>query len=105
MRARKLGAANPMYKKEKSPAFIEQQKKDKSGAKNPQFGVKKSEYTLTKLRKLIYVYDLQDNYKYLGVYSTVESMRTFHISHSTLSKILGQDGIHRGKLYSREPRK
>jgi hypothetical protein len=60
-----------MFGKVKSEAFLFQQTKDKSGPNNPMFGKSKSEETLTKLRKMVFVYDVRDNYKLLGVYPTV----------------------------------
>lgn len=45
-----------MFGKPKSAAFLAQQTKDKTGANNPMYGVKKSEETLAKLKKMIYVY-------------------------------------------------
>jgi hypothetical protein len=35
MRFSKIGELNPMFGKEKSPEFIEQMYKDKSGSNNP----------------------------------------------------------------------
>jgi group I intron endonuclease len=98
----KAGSNNPMFGKEKSAEFIFHQKKDKSGANNPQFGVVKSEKTLAKLRRMVYVYDLNDNSKFLGGYATVEFTRVFKISSSTLYKVLKKDGVHKGLLLSRE---
>jgi hypothetical protein len=58
---------------------------------------------LTKLRKMVFVYDVRDNYKLLGVYPTVIWTRTFHISYETLSKRLLDGKIHKGKyLFSRD---
>ena len=72
----KLGDKNPMFNKPKSEAFRAQQVKDFSGKNNPMFGkfgeahptygTTKSEETLGKLRKMIDVYDVTENYKLLG---------------------------------------
>lgn len=97
------GEKNPMYGKEKSDEFIFHQKKDKFGPNNPQYGVKKSEETLAKLRRLVYVYDLNDNRKFLGSYGSVEFTRVFKIGHNTLTKYLKKDGKYKGFLFSREP--
>jgi group I intron endonuclease len=90
----KKGEKNPMFGKPKSEAFIAQWTKDKTGANNPQFphppphtcvgwglggGVKKSDETLAKLRKMVYAYSVTDNYKLVGIYSTVECFRTFNM--------------------------
>jgi group I intron endonuclease len=97
------GKNNPMFGKAKSEAFLFQQTKDKSGANNPMFGKSKSEETLTKLRKMIFVYDVTDNNKLLGVYPTVVCTRTFNIGYETLSKRLLDGKIHKGKyLFSRD---
>lgn len=53
MRDIKLGEKNPMYGKSKSDAFIFHQKRDKFGANNPQFGVKKTKETIAKLTKKV----------------------------------------------------
>jgi len=96
------GEKNPMFGKAKSEAFILQQTKDKFGPNNPMFGKSKTEETLAKLRKMIFVYDVTDNYKLLGVYPTVVCTRTFHIGYETLSKRLLDGKIHKGKyLFSR----
>ena len=72
-----------MYNKEKSKEFIYMQKKDKSGANNPQFGVIKSQETIEKLSKFIYVYK---NGEYLGKFKTVECKKKFNIGYDTLKK-------------------
>lgn len=98
------GEKNPMFGKAKSEAFKAQQTKDKLGPNNPMFGkltIKTGE-TLAKLRKMIFVYDVTDNYKLLGIYPTVVCTRTFHIGYETLSKRLLDGKIHKGKyLFSR----
>ena len=59
----RTGKLNPMYEKPFSfppgfaAEFIRMQSRNKFGANNPQFGVKKSLETLAKLTKLVYVYD------------------------------------------------
>lgn len=94
-----------MYGKAKSAAFLAEQTKDKTGSNNPMFGVKKSEETLAKLRKVVYCYDVTDDYKLLGVYPTVECFRKFNMGYDTLTKRLADGKIHKGKyLFSRVPR-
>ena len=93
-----------MFNKEKSPEFIAHMNKDRSGVNNPMYGKPKSEETLSKLRKMVFVYDVTNNYKLLGVYPTVICTRTFHIGYETLSKRLLDGKIHKGKyFFSRNP--
>jgi group I intron endonuclease len=113
----KKGEKNPMYGKPKSEAFIAQQTRDKTGANNPsspggslsprnvwgEDGVKKSEDTLAKLRKMVYVYNATDNYKLVGVYATVECFRKFNMGYDTLTKRLSDGKLHKGYLFSRGP--
>lgn len=100
----KKGERNPMYNKIKSEAFIAQQIRDKSGENNPMFGKTKSEQTLTKLRKMIFVYDVTQNYKLLGVYPTVMCTRLFKLCNNTLKKRINNKEIHNGKyFFSKDP--
>jgi group I intron endonuclease len=103
----KKGSLNPMYGKEKSLEFIAQMKRDKSGVNNPMVakrGIDKSPETLTKLRKMVFVYDVTKNYKLVGVYPTVVCTRTFHIGYDTLTKRLIDGKIHRDKyFFTRSP--
>jgi len=100
----KKGERNPMYNKIKSDAFIAQQIIDKSGENNPMFGKTKSEQTLAKLRKMIFVYDVTQNYKLLGVYPTVMCTRLFKLCNNTLKKRINNKEIHNGKyFFSKDP--
>ena len=100
----KKGERNPMYNKIKSDAFIAQQIRDKSGESNPMFGKTKSEQTLAKLRKMIFVYDVTQNYKLLGVYPTVMCTRLFKLCNNTLKKRINNKEIHNGKyFFSKDP--
>jgi len=102
MRASKLGEKNPMFGKTKSPEFILQQNKRLFGPDNPMFGKKLSESTLAKLSKFIYVYDINDNNKLLGIFSTVKCCREFKMCYNTLKKVLNDyNGIYKGRLFSR----
>lgn len=97
------GEANPMFNKDKSPEFIAQMYRDKSGANNPMYDKPKSEETLTKLRKMIYVYSVLDH-KLVGIYPTVECTRTFQIGYATLIKKINDGTVYRNKfLFTREP--
>lgn len=68
-----------MFNKEKSPEFIAHMNKDRSGvANNPMYGKAKSEETLAKLSKMVWVYDVvrsNKNSKLLGVFPTVMCTR------------------------------
>lgn len=100
----KKGERNPMYNKIKSDAFIAQQIRDKSGENNPMFGKTKSEQTLAKLRKMIFVYDVTQDYKLLGVYPTVMCTRLFKLCNNTLRKRINNKEIHNGKyFFSKDP--
>lgn len=100
----KKGEMNPMFNKIKSEAFIAQQIRDKSGENNPMFGKTKSEQTLAKLRKMIFVYDVTQNYKLLGVYPTVMCTRLFKLCNNTLRKRIDNQEIHNGKyFFSKDP--
>lgn len=100
----KKGENNPMHSKSKSDAFIYQQFRDKSGKNNPMFGKIKFEGTLAKLRKMIFVYDVTQDYKLLGVYPTVMCTRLFKLSSNTLKKRIENKEIHNGKyFFSKDP--
>lgn len=100
----KKGERNPMYNKIKSDAFIAQQTRDKSGENNPMFGKTKPEQTLAKLRKMIFVYDVTQDYKLLGVYPTVMCTRLFKLCNNTLKKRVNNKEIHNGKyFFSKDP--
>ena len=95
----KKGDLNPMFNKPKSAAFIAEHIRDKSGINNPMFGKTKSEETLSKLRKMIFVYDVTQNYKLLGVYTTVMCTRIFKLCNNTLAKRIKNREIHNGKYF------
>ena len=65
-----------------SPAFINMQNRSKVGINNPQFGIIKSNTTIAKLTKLVYVYN-SVNMFYLGSYSTVQCSKEFNIGKDT----------------------
>ena len=98
------GEANPMFNKQKSPEFIAHMYRDKSGANNPMYGLSKSEETLAKLRKMIYVYSVPDNYTLLGIYPTRECTQVFRLGYETLVKRLNDGKVHKDKyFFSRSP--
>jgi len=86
----KKGNKNPMFGRPKSPEFLYWKTKDKSGANNPQApkggGVKKSEETLEKLRKKVYVYDnVTGLLKYPVFNGTRECIKSLKIGKDTFS--------------------
>jgi len=99
-RLKRSGASNPMSGRYFSPEFVAMQKRDKSGANNPQFGLKKSAITIAKLTKLVYVYNAEDM-SLIGTYSTVECAKTLKIGKDTLSKYLKSGLPFKGKIFYR----
>ena len=79
------------------------QKRDKTGSNNPQYGVKKSEATLYKLRKIIYVYNASDG-SLEGTYATVECCRKFKMCSNTLTKRANDGKVYKGYIFTREPK-
>lgn len=96
----RTGKLNPMYNKEFSPEFINNQIKDKTGINNPMFGKKKSSETLAKLQKLVYVYE-SDTKNFIGVYPTVIYSKEFKMGKDTLTKYLNNGLPFKNKLFSR----
>ncbi|WRT63577.1 cytochrome c oxidase subunit 1 [Kwoniella shivajii] len=96
----RTGLLNPMYGRELSPEFIAQQTCDKTGANNPQYGVVKSEETVRKLTKYVYVYDA-NTLEFIGKYGTVECLKTFRIGKDTLPKLLASGKAHKNMLFRR----
>jgi len=99
-RISRSGALNPMKGKQFSSEFLFMQKRDKKGANNPLFGTKKSNITLSKLIKLVYVYNAEDG-SFIGAYPTVKCIKTFKMGKDTLSKYLKSRLPFKGKIYSR----
>lgn len=63
-----------MFNKAKSPEFIAHMYKDRRGVNNPMFGKAKYEETL---RKMVWVYDVEKNYKLLGVFLQLCAQKHF----------------------------
>lgn len=99
-RKARSGANNPMYGREFSPEYIEAQKRDKFGANNPQFGVVKSDATIAKLTKLVYVYKA-DPLAYIGGYKTIDCFAEFKIGKDTLTKRIQDGKAHNGFIFTR----
>jgi len=49
------------------------------------------------------VYDANDSYKLVGIYSTVECKSTLKIGYDTLIKRIADGKIHKGYFFTREP--
>jgi len=74
-----------MFGKDKSPEFIKMQIRDKSGINNPQYGIIKTLETITKLTKLVYVYNYLDM-SFIG--PTVNCSKQFKMGKDTLTKYI-----------------
>jgi group I intron endonuclease len=94
------GKLNPMYDRKFSADFIKMQIRNKVGANNPQFGKIKSSETITKLTKLVYVYDFITK-NFIGSYSTIQCSKEFKMGKDTLSKYLKKGLPYKNKLFSR----
>ena len=91
-----------MYGKNLSREFIEVQKRDRKGINNPMYGVEKSESTLKKLQKLIYVYDSETKVLLLKL-PTVECVKHLKMGKDTLYKYINKKIPYKGKLFSHVP--
>ena len=89
-----------MYGQEFSSEFLKYQIKDKSGINNPMYGIKKSAETITKLQKLVYVYEY-DTKKFIGIFPTVLCSKEFKMGKDTLTKYLNNGAPFKNKLFSR----
>jgi len=76
------------------------QTRNKAGINNPNFGVKKSNATLAKIIKLVYVYNSEDLI-YFGSFPTVVCSKLFKIGKDTLTKYIKSGLPFKGKIYSR----
>ena len=101
----RTGKLNPMYENPFSfppgAEFIRMQSRNKFGANNPQFGVKKSLETLAKLTKLVYVYDYITK-NLIGTFSTVQCSKEFKMGKDTLTKNLNNGLPYKNKIFSRK---
>ena len=100
------GKLNPMYDRTFYPEFIEMQtcgasnKVGCGASNNPQFGKIKSIETITKITKLVYVYDFKTK-NLIGSYSTIQCSKEFKMGKDTLSKYLKNGLPYKNKLFSR----
>jgi len=94
------GSLNPMSGQTFSPEFIAMQKQNKIGINNPNYGKKKSAITLSKITKLVYVYNTKD-LSHLGTYSTVDCSKNFKMGKDTLKKYILSGKPYKDKLFTR----
>ena len=104
MKNSKLSVLNPMYKKPKSNEFKEYMYKDKSGSNNPMFNKKHKQGTLDKLRKKIYIYDI--NMILLKEYESITmAIKDLHIGYHTLKRYCDSGKMYKSKIISSIPLK
>jgi hypothetical protein len=74
-----------MYNRVKSKEFLKMQNRNKSGSNNPNFGRIKTQSTIVKITKLVYVYNSLDM-SYIGEFSTVKCSKHYNMEKDTLTK-------------------
>lgn len=89
-----------MFGKIKSQEFINMQLREKFGSKNPQYGVIKSQDTIAKLTKLVYVYNSLDM-SFIGAFSVKNCSKEFKMGKDTLNKYIKNGLPFKGKMFSR----
>ena len=67
---------------------------------NPQYGKRKSDETLAKLIKLIYVYE-SETQTFIGSYSTGQCSKEFKMGKDTLTKYIKSGLPYKNKLFSK----
>jgi hypothetical protein len=95
------GNLNPMYDLDKSKEFLNMQLKNKKGSNNPLFGKIKSPTTLTKITKIVYVYNCLDM-SLIGEFSTVNCSKNFKMGKNTLTKYIKNGLPYKGKIFSKK---
>lgn len=95
------GNLNPNLDLKKSKELIEMQFKNKKSKKNPLFGKIKSSSTLTKLIKIVYVYNHSDM-SLIGQYSTVNCSKEFKMGNNTINKYIKSGLPYKGKIFTRK---
>jgi len=101
-RDNRTGDNNPMHPSTGRPfsaEFTAQQGVDRSGAKNPQYGVIKSVDTIAKITKLIHVYDAVSG-ELLSVLGTVATKKQHKIGYDTLMRHLSSGKPYAGKIFT-----
>jgi hypothetical protein len=89
-----------MYGHAKSKEFLEMQTRNKKGINNPLFGKTKSQETIAKLTKLVYVYNSFDR-SFIGEFSTVKCSKHFNMGKDTLIKYIKNGVPFKDKIFSR----
>lgn len=75
--------------------------KDRKGSNNPMFGKEKSEETLAKVRKKVYVYN--SNVEFIKCYNSVGSaVEDLHIAAGTIKKYIDTGKIYKDKYFYSE---
>jgi len=90
-----------MYGKDKSKEFNYMQTRNKKEINNPNFGKIKSNEVLTKLIKMVYVYNSSDM-KLIGEFSTVNCSNNFNMGKDTLTKYIKNGKEFKGKIFLRK---
>jgi NUMOD3 motif len=98
-RLNRTGKLNPMYGKIYSKEFLDWQIKNKFGINNPNYGNKKTDTTIDKLTKLIYVYN-QADLSFIGEYTTVKCSKKFNMGKDILTKKIKKGLPFKGKIFS-----
>jgi len=92
-----------MFGKEKSPQFLEQMYRDKSGSNNPMFGKTHSPQTLSKIRKAVWVYDSTEKSLIKKYEGTVQLKKDMKMGYDTIKKYLDSNKSYKGKLFRSYP--
>ena len=72
--------------------------KYRKGYNNPMFGKPKSEVTLAKMRKKVYIYD--SNREFIMCYDSIKfAVKYLHIAAETISKYLDTDKLYKNKCF------
>lgn len=88
-----------MFGKEKSPEFIEQMYKDKSGSNNPMQDKTHSPETLSKMKKAVWVYNSTSKELIKKYDETVELKKNLKIGYDTIKKYLDSNKSYKDKLF------
>jgi group I intron endonuclease len=90
-----------MFNKEKSKEFTAYMNKDRRGSNNPMFGKYKSEETLAKLRKKVYIYG--SSRQFIKCYDSVGfAIKDLRITSHTIKKYLDTDKLYKDKYFYSE---
>jgi hypothetical protein len=90
-----------MYGRIKSKEFIHMQYRNKNGINNPYYGKTKSSETISKITKLVYVYNSLDM-SYIGEFNTTKCSKNFNMGKDTLEKYIKIVLPFKGKIFPRK---